>query len=121
MDRILIVGFALRWQKPCNLLLSRVALSLALQSVRNIAIFVAATTPVLIDGYSEYWKEGSTARGWKLTVPTRGPFAAITAAVLVVITLAPAVHLAGEALPPPQQTLTPSNDPVAAPHWTAPP
>src|SRR5712692_5234709 len=116
---LLIVGFALRRPKPYDLLLSIVALALALQSVRNIALFVAATTPVLINSYSESWKEVSTARDWKLTVPTRGPFAAITAVVLVVITVATAVHIAGETLPSHQQSLTASNYPVAAADWLA--
>src|SRR4029077_2621925 len=105
--------------KPYDLLLTLVALGLALQSVRNIALFVAATTPVLVNSYAEYWKEVSTARGWKLTVPARWPFAAITAVVLLVITLATAFHVAGETLPSHQDSLTNASYPVAAADWLA--
>jgi hypothetical protein len=100
------VGFAVRRPKPYDLLLTLVALGLALQSVRNIALFVAATTPVLVNSYSEYWKELSTARGWKLVLPTRWPFAVVTAGALLVITLATVVHVAGETLPSHQESLT---------------
>jgi len=119
MVLLLIVGFALRRPKPYDLVLSLVALGLALQSVRNIALFVAATTPVLINSYSEAWGEISKARGWKLSVPARASFAAITAVVLLVITLATVLHIAGETLPSHQQSLTASNYPVAAADWLA--
>jgi hypothetical protein len=119
MILLLIVGFAVRRPKPYDLLLTLVALGLALQSVRNIALFVAATTPVLISSYSEYWKELSTARGWKLVLPTRRPFAAVTAGALLVITLATALHIAGETLPSHQDSLTASSYPVAAADWLA--
>ena len=119
MVLLLIVGFALRRPTLYQVLLALVALALALQSVRNIALFVAAATPVVINTYSEYWKEISAARGWKLTVPARRPFAVITALALLVITLATVVHIAGETNPSHQQSLTASNYPVAAADWLA--
>ncbi len=88
MVLLLVVGFALRRPKPYDLLLSLVAIALALQSVRNIALFVAA-------------------------------FAAITAIVLVVITLATVLHIGGETIPSHQESLTASNYPVAAADWLA--
>jgi hypothetical protein len=119
MVLLLIVGFALRRPSLYDLLLSMAALALALQSVRNIALFVAATTPVLINCYSEYWKEVSAARGWKLTLPSRPLFAVITAVVLLVVTLATVVHIAGEVSPTHQQSLTSSTYPVGAADWLA--
>jgi len=86
MVLLLIVGFALRRPSLYDLLLSLVALALALQSVRNIALFIAATTPVLINTYSEAWKEISKARGWKLQLPSQPLFGVITAVALLVIT-----------------------------------
>ena len=68
MVLLLVAGFALRRPSLYEVLLSLAGLALALQSVRNLALFVAAATPVLINGYSEYWKEVSKARGWKLTL-----------------------------------------------------
>jgi hypothetical protein len=119
MVLLLIVGFAVRRPKPYDLLLTLVALGLALQSVRNIALFVAATTPVLVNSYSEYWRELSSARGWKLVLPTRWPFAVVTAGALLVITLATVVHVAGETLPSHQESLTATTYPVAAADWLA--
>src|SRR5438309_10617102 len=85
---VLIVGVALRRPKLYDLLLSMAALALALQSVRNVALFVAATTPDIITTYSAYWREISSARRWKPTLPTRPVFAVVTAVALAVITLA---------------------------------
>src|SRR5689334_13813912 len=50
---LLLAGFALRRPSLYELLLTALALSLALQSVRNVALFVAAVTPVLINTYAE--------------------------------------------------------------------
>ena len=119
MVLLLIVGFALRRPSLYDLLLSMAALALALQSVRNIALFVAATTPVLINCYSEYWKEVSAARGWKLALPSRPLFAVITAVVLIVVALATVVHVAGETSPTRQQSLTATTYPVGAADWLA--
>src|SRR2546427_3229170 len=116
---LLVAGFALRRPTVYDLLLSLVALGLSLQSVRNVALFVAAATPVLISTYSGYWKEVSAARGWKLALPSRSLFAAITALALLVVALATTVHIASEVSPSHQQSLTASNYPVAAADWLA--
>ncbi|OLE80231.1 MAG: hypothetical protein AUG06_05630 [Actinobacteria bacterium 13_1_20CM_2_65_11] len=116
---LLVAGFALRRPTVYDLLLSLVALGLSLQSVRNVALFVAAATPVLIRTYSGYWKEVSAARGWKLALPSRSLFAAITALALLVVALATTVHIASEVSPSHQQSLTASNYPVAAADWLA--
>jgi len=119
MVLLLIVGFALRRPTIYDLLLALVALALALQSVRNVALFVAAATPVLIRSYSGYWKEVSAARGWRLMLPTKSLFAAITALALLVVALATTVHIVNEVTPSHQRSLTASNYPVAAADWLA--
>ncbi|HSS92359.1 MAG TPA: hypothetical protein VLR46_00055, partial [Candidatus Dormibacteraeota bacterium] len=119
MILLLIVGFALRRPSVYGLLLSMVGLALALQSVRNIALFVAAATPVIITSYSDFWTEISKTRGWKLSVPSKPVFAAITAFALLVIALATLVHIAGETSPSRQETLTTTTYPVGAADWLA--
>jgi len=119
MVLLLIVGFALRRPTLYDLLLSMVALALALQSVRNIVLFIAATTPVLINSYSEAWREISKARGWKPKLPSRQIFAVITAVVLLVVALATAIHIAGETAPSRQDSITASTYPVGAADWLA--
>jgi hypothetical protein len=119
MVLLLIAGFALRRPSLYEVLLSLAALALALQSVRNLALFVAATTPVLANSYSEYWMEISKARGWKLSLPSQPVFAVVTAVALLVITLATVAHIAGETSPSHQQSLTASTYPVGAADWLA--
>ncbi len=116
---LVITGFALRRPRMYDFLLTLVALGLALHSVRNVALFVAAATPVLINSCSDYWKELSAARGWKLAVPTRPVFAIITALALLVIGVATVVHIAIEIGPGKQQSLTASTYPIGAADWLA--
>jgi len=119
MVLLLIIGFALRRPTLYDLLLSMVALALALQSVRNIVLFIAAATPVLINSYSEAWREISKARGWKPNLPSRQIFAVITAVVLLLVALATAIHIAGETAPSRQDGITASTYPVGAADWLA--
>ena len=119
MVLLLVAGFALRRPSLYEVLLSLAGLALALQSVRNLALFVAAATPVLVNGYSEYWNEVSKARGWKLTLPSQPIFAVVTAVVLLAIVLTTLVHIAGETSPSHQQTLTATTYPVGAADWLA--
>jgi len=87
MILLLFGGFALRRPTTYQLLLSLAALGLALESARNIAIFVAACTPILIVNWSETWEQFRTARGWNLSpVPATRLFAALTVFALLVIT-----------------------------------
>ncbi len=119
MILLLVAGFALRRPTLYDVLLTLVALALALQSVRNIVLFIAATTPVLVNTYSEYWKEISKARGWKLTLPSQPIFGAITVLVLLFVAFFTAAHVAGETAPSRQQSLTQSTYPVGAADWLA--
>ncbi|MFI5282398.1 MAG: hypothetical protein ACHQ0J_04635 [Candidatus Dormibacterales bacterium] len=119
MVLLAVVGFAIRRPSLYELLLTLLALALALQSVRNIALFVAAVTPVLINTYSAAWKELSKLRNWRLDVPPRPLFAPITALVLVVFLGATALRVADAISPSRQQSLDASTYPVGAADWLA--
>ena len=116
---VLIIGFALRRPSLYDLLLGVVALGLALQSVRNVALFVSATTPVIISSYSAFWKELATVRGWKVSVPNRGVFAVVTAVMLLVITGVTAVHVTAAISASSQRSLDASSYPIGAADWLA--
>jgi len=116
---LVIIGFALRRPPLYEFLLTLVALGLALQSVRNVVLFVAVATPVMINSYSAYWKELAAARGWKLDLPPRRIFAVVTAVVLVVIALATTLRIADSISPSRQQSLDASSYPIGAADWLA--
>ncbi|HEV2476280.1 MAG TPA: hypothetical protein VGX22_07035 [Candidatus Dormibacteraeota bacterium] len=116
---LLVGGFALRRPTVYEFLLTAAALFLALQSVRNIALFVAATTPVLITTYGSWWKEFSAARKWTFSLPARPLFAVVTAIVLVVILGATALRVSNELSPTRQQQLDASSYPIGAADWLA--
>lgn len=116
---LVVTGFALRRPRLYEFLLTMLALGLALQSVRNVALFVAVATPVLINSYSGYWQELSSRRGWKLELPARPVFAITTAAVLLVIAGATAVRIVDGSSPSKQLGLDASNYPVGAADWLA--
>ncbi len=116
---LLIIGFALRRPSIYELLLTLLGLGLALQSVRNVALFVAVATPVLINSYSAYWKELSMARGWKLGLPPRRVFAVVTAVVLAVIAGATALRIADSTGEAKQRSLDSASYPIAAANWLA--
>jgi hypothetical protein len=116
---LVIIGFTLRRPTRYEFLLTLVALGLALQSVRNVVLFVAVATPVMINSYSAYWKELSAARGWKLQLPPRRIFAVVTAIVLTVIALATALRITDSISPDRQQSLTATSYPVGAADWLA--
>jgi hypothetical protein len=114
---ILVAGFALRRPSLYDFLLTMAALGLALQSVRHVALFVAAATPVMITTYSDYWKELSTKHGWKFPPLARPPFAVITAVVLVLISLLALVKIDGDINPAAQQKLDAASYPIGAADW----
>jgi hypothetical protein len=116
---LIIIGFALKRPSLYNLLLALTGLGLALQNVRNVALFVAATTPLLINTYGQWWREFAAARDWKLTVPARPAFAAITALALVVIVGATSLRVAYTISPARQQQVDAENYPVGAADWLA--
>jgi hypothetical protein len=119
MILIAIGGFALRRPTLYDFLLTVTAIALALQSVRNIALFVAAVTPVIINTYGGYWTELAKVRGWRLTSPVRPAFAVVTAVALVVIAGATTIHIAGDINPTEQTSLIDANYPAGAAAWLA--
>jgi hypothetical protein len=116
---LVIIGFTLRRPPLYEFLLTLVALGLALQSVRNLVLFVAVATPVMINCYSAYWKELSAARGWKPVLPPRRIFAVVTAVVLLVIALATALRIADSISPSRQKSLDAASYPIGAADWLA--
>jgi len=116
---LLIAGFALRRPTLYEFFLTALALGLALQSVRNVALFVAAATPVLINTYSEAWKDLARTRKWNLSLPPRPIFAAVTTAMLLVIVGATALHISDSISPSTQQSLDASSYPIGAADWLA--
>lgn len=116
---LVVLGFALRRPSVYDLLLTVLAMFLALQSVRNIALFIAAVTPVLINTYGEWWKEFAASRRWRFDLPPRQLFAVTTAIMLLVILGATTLHVAGEVAPQRQQQLDASSYPIGAADWLA--
>ena len=116
---IVVAGFALRRPSLYQFLLLITGLGLALQSVRHIALFVAAVTPVMIATYSDYWKELAARRGWKFQLPARPLFAAVTAIVLVLISVVAVIKIDTDISPSVQAKLDASSYPIGAADWLA--
>jgi len=116
---LLIIGFVLRRPSLFDLLLTLAGLGLALQNVRNVALFVAASAPVLINTYGEWWRVFAREHDWKFTVPPRAAFAAITALALLLIAGVTSLRVANTLSPAHQQQLDASNYPVSAADWLA--
>jgi hypothetical protein len=116
---LLVVGYALKRPSLYDLFLGLLALGLALQSVRNVALFIAATTPILINSYGGWWRELVTTRRWRYSLPPRPLFAAVTAVALVVIVVATSARIATTLAPSHQASVDESTYPVAAADWLA--
>jgi len=116
---IVIAGFAMRRPRLYDFLLTMAGLGLAFQSVRHVALFVAAATPVMIGTYSEYWKELAARRGWKLALPARPLFAAITAGVLLLVVVVSLVKIYSDVSSAVQQKLDAASYPIGAADWLA--
>ncbi len=116
---LVLAGFALRRPSLYEFLLAAIALFLALQSVRNIALFVAAVAPVLINTYGSWWKEFAASRKWTLDIPPRPVFAVITAMVLVLILGLTTIRVGAALSPSHQRQLDTTTYPVAAADWLA--
>jgi len=116
---VVIAGFALRRPSLYQFLLVISGLGLAFQSVRHVALFVAAATPVMIAVYSDYWNELATSRGWKLRLPARTLFAAITGGVLVLVLGVTLLKIYSDVSPAVQQKLDASSYPIGAADWLA--
>jgi hypothetical protein len=116
---IVVAGFALRRPSLYEFLLVIAGLGLALQSVRHVALFVAAATPVMIVSYSDYWKELASRRGWRFRLPARPPFAIVTAVVLVLVSVVALIKIDSDINPTVQQKLDAASYPIGAADWLA--
>ena len=116
---LLIVGFAVRRPSLYELLLALAALAFALQSVRNVALFIAAATPVIVASYTDYWRQVSAQRGWKPQSPARPMFSAVTAVALLVIAAAALLRVGTLIAPDHQRSLDASSYPTDAADWLA--
>jgi hypothetical protein len=86
MVLLLFTGFAFRRPSTYQLLVSLATLTLALESARNIAVFVAATTPILIETWSGVWEDFRRSRGLDLgSSPPSRPLQVVTVLALAVI------------------------------------
>jgi len=118
MILLLLSGFALRRPSTYQLLLTLATLGLALESARNIAIFVAATTPILIETWSGIWEDFSSSRGWSLGSGTPSPLLrGVTVVALLVIAGAVLFRIGSSLAHQPADTA--SNYPVAAADFLA--
>ncbi len=115
---LLIAGFALRRPSLYDMLLTLLVLGLALQSVRHIALFVAATTPILISTWSEVWRGVSARRGWRLgSSPTSRLMAGVTVLALGLIAALVFSRIGGSLAD--EGSLTVQTYPVGAADWLA--
>ena len=119
MILLLVAGFAIRRPSLYQLLLSLLAVGLALESQRHIALFVAACTPVVVGCWSAGWRQA--ARRFRARLPESGPtprwIGAATVTILALIALASAVRI-GSALATQSRT-TAQSYPVGAARWLA--
>ena len=116
---LVVIGFALKRPSVYDLLLALLGIGLALQNVRNIALFVAATTPVMITTYGEWWRELADARKWTYRLPPRPLFAVTTVIVLIAIAGVTTLRVANDIRPSRQQTMDAQTYPVGAADWLA--
>jgi hypothetical protein len=115
---LLFASFTVRRPRLYDFMLTLGVLALSLQSVRHIALFVAATTPILVRQLGGIWRSLATRYNLRLAQPSGSPvLMAVTALVLVAITAATAIRVAGHEAQ--QRELTRTSFPVGAADWLA--
>lgn len=119
MILLIPIGFALKRPTVYDLLLALIATGLALQNVRNVSLFIAAVTPVLINTYGGWFTQYTSKHEWRFSVPPRPVFAAMTALVLLVIIGTTSLRIGSSISPARQAQLDTSNYPVGAADWLA--
>jgi hypothetical protein len=108
-------GVRISWGASAfDLLVALAGLALALESVRNVAIFVAAATPALAAAWSDVWSRARV--GWSRPAPPRWA-PAVGALALLAVTAAVATRIEGELAV--QPALTARAVPVGAADWLA--
>lgn len=114
MALLLVAGLALARPSLFDLLVALAGLALALESVRNVAIFVAAATPVLVATWSDVWRRA------RIELPRPAPprwAPAVGAAALLAVTAVVGTRIAGELAR--QPALLASSEPAGAADWLA--
>jgi hypothetical protein len=114
MALLLIAGLALSRPTAFDLLVALAGLALALESVRNVAIFVAAATPVLVAAWSDVWSHARIE--WPRRAPPRWA-PAVGALALLAVTAVVATRISGDLAG--QPALTAQAAPVGAADWLA--
>jgi hypothetical protein len=115
---LLFAGFTLRRPSLYEFLLSIATLALALQSVRHIALFIAASTPVLITTWSHVWNGLAARRPLRLGHAGGSPMlVGVTVVALVVIAAATGARTASQLAR--EVELTRHDYPVQAADWLA--
>lgn len=86
---VVLIGFILKRPKLYGAFLALGTLAMALESVRHIALFVVAVTPIMIDSYSRLWKENVASKiaqgpAWVQGVFQQSPARKFSAALVIV-------------------------------------
>ena len=112
MALLLVAGLALGRPMPFDLLVALAGLALALESVRHIAIFVAAATPVLVAVWSDVWSRAPVMRS-RPAPPRWAPIVGALTLLAVAAVVVP--RIAGELAR--QPAVTAEAMPVGAADW----
>jgi hypothetical protein len=114
MALLVVAGLALSRPTPFDVLVALAGLALALESVRNVAIFVAAATPVMVAAWSDVWSRARIE--WSRPAPPRWA-PAVGALALLAVTAVVASRIGGELAGQPAQAA--QAVPVGAADWLA--
>ena len=120
MLMLLIAGFALRRPSLFELLLSIAVLALALQSVRHVALFIAAVTPILIVTWSDVYRRHERAiRGrWQRSQAPASALLPVVAVATILLIAGATAYKAGNELER-QDAVTRTQVPVGAANFLA--
>lgn len=113
---LVVAGIGLSRPSLFDVLLVLAGVVLALESVRHVALFVAAATPVLVTTWSDIWRRLAVPR-FPPTGPPRRWLSAVTLSVLALVALGVGLRTAdglGR-----QSTFTSQTVPVGAADWLA--
>lgn len=114
---LLLAGLAFGRPRLFDVLLVAAGTALALESVRNITIFVAATTPVLIACWSDCWRRVGERWTGRPRGATRPWQQAVNAALLALVAVATVARTAETLAQQPTQLRAAA--PVGAADWLA--
>jgi hypothetical protein len=114
MALLLVAGLALARPSLFDVLVALAGLALALESVRNVAIFVAAATPVLVATWSDIWRGARIERA-RRAPPRWAP--AVAAAALLGVAAVVGTRIAGDLARQPD--LLTATEPTGAADWLA--